>query len=100
MLKRIEATKHGIFLFLILLFPACTRNIAQVGDTVITSRDISYRKRVSEIYYPGSGKDHVALAQLVKGYLSEEVLKSLGYKVTDDILKKEAERIEEEYLGS
>ena len=76
------------------LFSSCTKNLCDVGDTKITSRDIEFRKRVSEVYYPGSGKDYVALAQLVKGYLSEEVLKSLGYKIDESILEGEAERID------
>jgi len=72
------------------LFSSCTKNLCDVGDTKITSRDIEFRKRVSEVYYPGSGKDYVALAQLIKGYLSEEVLKSLGYKIDESILEGEA----------
>ena len=56
---------------------------------------MSLRKRVSEVYYPNSGKDYAALAQLIKGHLSEEALKSLGYKVDNAILEAEAKRIDE-----
>ena len=81
-----------IFLF---LFSACSQKIAGVEDITITDKDIFFRKRVSDVYYPNSGKDYVALAQLVNGYLSEEVLKSLGHKVDNAVLEAEAKRIDE-----
>jgi len=80
-----------IFLFL----SACNQRTCEVGDIGINNKDLSLRKRVSEVYYPDSGKDYVALAQLINGYLSEEVLKSLGHKVDNEILEAEAKRIDE-----
>ncbi len=85
--------KKGLIL-LIFLICACDRNVAKVGETILTSKDITYRMRVSEIYYPDSGKDYIALSQLIKGYLAEEVLKSLGYKIDDSVLEGEAKRID------
>lgn len=81
-----------IFLFLL---SACTQKVCDVGDINITDKDISLRKKVSEVYYPNSGKDYVALSQLINGYLSEEILKSLGHKIDDAILAAEAKRIDE-----
>ncbi len=81
-----------IFLFLL---SACSQKIADVKDISITDKDISFRKKVSEVYYPNSGKDYVALAQLINGYMSEEILKSLGHKVDDAVLEAEAKRIDE-----
>lgn len=80
-----------IFLFL----SACSQQACEVGDIGINNKDLSLRKRVSAVYYPDSGKDYVALAQLINGYLSEEVLKSLGYKVDNEIFEAEAKRIDE-----
>jgi hypothetical protein len=90
--------RNGIIYYtpaiIILLFlAACTQKICEVGDTSITNKDISFRARVSEVYYPNSGKGYIALSQLIKGYLSEEMLKSLGHKVDEAVLEKEAERI-------
>ncbi len=79
----------------LLLLIGCTKTVCNVGETPITNRDISFRAKVSEVYYPGSGKDYVGLAQLIKGYLSEEVLKSLGHNVDDAVLEAEAKRINE-----
>jgi hypothetical protein len=79
---------------LIFITVACEKKVAKVGDTTITSKDISYRARVSEIYYPDSGKEYIALSQLIKGYLAEEVLKSLGYKIDDNVIDSESRRID------
>ena len=77
------------------LFPACAKKkVAEVGSIPITAKDISFRAKVSDIYYPGSGKDYIGLTQLIKGYLSEEVLKSLGQKVDQSAWETEAQRID------
>lgn len=81
-----------IFLFLL---SACSQKIADVEDIIITDRDMSFRKKVSEVYYPNSGKDYVALAHLINGYLSEKILNSIGPKIEDAILDAEAKRIDE-----
>ena len=69
--------------------------MAQVGDIPITKKDIELRAKVSEVYYPNSGKDYVALAQLIQGYLDDQVLTQLGYKVDDAVLEAEAKRIDD-----
>lgn len=85
---------HGFPLVFLALCTGCDRVVARVGDVPITSSDIALRARVSEVYYPGSGKDYVALSQLLKGYLSEEVLKSLDRRVDEAVLEAETRRIE------
>lgn len=77
------------------LFWGCSKKVAEVGSIPITDKDIALRAQVSEVYYPGSGKDYIGLTQLVKGYLSEEVLKSLGRKVDQSTWEAEAKRIDQ-----
>lgn len=89
---RMKLTNLIFILFLVAY--GCDKKVARVGETVITNKDIRLRARVSEIYYPNSGQDYVALSQLIKGYLTEEVLKSLGYKIDSDVLEGEAKRID------
>ncbi len=92
----IKGGKGGLFYFIIFfLLSACTQKICDVGDVSISNKDISLRAKVSEVYYPNSGKDYVVLSQLINGYLSEEILKSLGHKVDDAALNAEAKRIDE-----
>jgi len=84
-----------ILFSLFFIFPSCAKKVAEVGSIPITDKDIAFRARVSEVYYPGSGKDYIGLTQLVKGYLSEEVLKSLGQKVDQTTWEAEAKRIDQ-----
>ncbi|MFZ3065307.1 MAG: hypothetical protein WA277_08510 [Nitrospirota bacterium] len=93
--KRRGVWQYAPTIIIFFLLSACTQKVCEVGDINITDKDISLRKKVSEVYYPNSGKDYVALSQLINGYLSEEILKSLGHKVDDAILKSEAKRIDE-----
>jgi len=84
------------FLFvLFLLCAGCSSETARVGSIAISREDLSQRAKVSEIYYPGSGKAYVALSQLIKGNLSLEILRSLGKPVDDVALQSEAKRIDE-----
>lgn len=76
------------------LFLACDRKIAAVGSIDITKKDISLRTKISEVYYPDSKKEYVGLTQLIKGFLSVEVLKSLGQKVDGDAIEREDKRID------
>jgi hypothetical protein len=89
--------KYLILLLAVFAFTACKHKdmVAQVGAIPITKKDIELRAKVSEVYYPNSGKDYVALAQLIQGYLDEQVLNQLGYKVDDAVLEAEAKRIDE-----
>lgn len=87
-----------LWLFFLLLFiiTSCSEKIVcEVGGVKITESDIRNRMRVSEVYYPKSGKEYVALAQLIKGYLSEEVLRKLGRRVDEGTIENESKRIDE-----
>jgi hypothetical protein len=68
--------------------------VGRIGGIPVTEKDLSYRSRVSEVYYSGSGKRYVALAQLVKGYLAVEILKDLGDPTDNAALDREAARID------
>jgi len=52
-----------IVLSILLSISSCSKNLCDVEETKINSRDIEFRKKGSEVYYPGSGRDYVALAQ-------------------------------------
>jgi hypothetical protein len=67
----------------------------EIGSFKLTTKDIEQRAKVSEVYYPGSGKPYVGLAQLIKGYLALEIMKSLGIKVDDSVLDQEGKRIDD-----
>jgi len=93
--KRRGVWQYAPTIIIFFLLSACTQKVCEVGDISITDKDISLRKKASEVYYPNSGKDYIALSQLINGYLSEEMLKSLGHKIDDTILEAEAKRIDE-----
>ena len=82
-------------LILLSSLPSCAKKAAEVGDIPITDKDVKYRAQVAEVYYPGSGEEYVGLTQLIKGYLAETVLESLGHRVDRDVLEQEAKRIDE-----
>lgn len=87
--------KKNLFLFITLvLLSGCSRDVARVGSIPVTHKDLDLRIKVSEIYYPGSGKPYVGLSQLIKGYLSVEILRSRGQKVDDAEIEGEAKRID------
>jgi hypothetical protein len=71
----------------------CRNQACTVGQIKITDQDIEYRAKVSEIYYPGSGKRYVGLAQLIKGYLALAILKDLGHPADAAKIEAEAQRI-------
>lgn len=87
--------KYLLLFFCLAVITSCSREVARVGDIPVKEKDLQLRAEVSEIYYPQSGERHVALAQLVNGYLSVIALESLGYEVTSAILEEEAKRIQE-----
>lgn len=87
-----------IFLPLFFFTGSCNKDrgkVADVGGIIITEKDLEQRGKVSEIYYPGSNKAYIALAQLSRAYLSEKVLESLGHKVDEQTLQAESKRIDE-----
>ena len=86
--------KTTIFIFnIIFLISGCSRGVARVGSIPVMQKDLGLRVKVSEIYYPGSGKPYVGLSQLIKGYLSLEILRSLGHPVDGAAIEAEAQRI-------
>jgi len=88
--------KKIIFLFsIIAIISGCSRDVATIGSIPVTQKELNLRAKVSEIYYPGSGKPYVGLSQLIKGYLTIEVLQSLGQRVDDAVLEGEAKRIDD-----
>lgn len=94
--KGVWMRRFILILTALALVIGCKKNyVAQVGTIQITEEDLLQRAKVSEIYYPKSGQRYVALAQLIQGYLDEEVLKQLGYKVDDSVWEAESRRIDE-----
>ncbi|MDA8099331.1 MAG: hypothetical protein M0042_06870 [Nitrospiraceae bacterium] len=83
-------------LIILLILIGCSNDAARVGSTGISDRDIELRSKVSEIYFPGSGKPSVGLAQLIKGAVAAEVLRSKGFRMDDDSLDREIKRIDEQ----
>ena len=81
----------------IILAAGCKKKdiVAKVGDIEITKKDLDYRAKVSEVYYPKSGQPYVALAQLIQSYLDESVLKAVGGKADDAAWEAEAKRVDE-----
>ncbi len=97
----ISPGRHILLILILALLSACSavdvpvvKQTGTVGTISISEKDISQRARVSEIYYPQSNRRYVALAQLIKGYVSLEILKSLGHKVDETVLEQEAGRID------
>jgi hypothetical protein len=76
------------------LASGCARDAARVGKIGITEQELSQRTRVSEVLFPGSGKRHVALAQLVKGYLALSVLERKDVQMGEEAFEAEARRID------
>jgi hypothetical protein len=85
---------RGFWVLVFLVLAGCSQEVSRVGEIAVSEKDLSLRSQVSEIYYPGSGKRYVALAQLVQGYLSLQVLESLGQNADPSTLEAEAKRIE------
>ena len=83
-----------ILIVALILLSGCARDAARVGEIRIAEKDLSQRARVSEVQFPGSGKRYVALAQLVKGYLSLAVLQSLNVPTGEAAIEAEARRID------
>ncbi len=91
-----KGRRGGFLVLAFLLLAGCSQEVAQVGEIAISDKDLSLRSQVSEVYYPGSGKRYVALAQLLQGYLSLQILESLGQKADPSTLEAEAKRIEKD----
>jgi hypothetical protein len=71
--------------------------VAQVGDYKITARDIAWKNAVVRIYSPAETRD-VGLQLLIGTYTTAQILKNNGQEITDEILKKESERIDKDTL--
>lgn len=87
--------KYGVLVCALFLLLGCSKQVCTVGSTQISEKDVALRAKVSEIYYPGSGKKHVGLAQLIKANLAFEIIKSLGSNVDGALLDREAKRIDD-----
>ncbi len=84
---------------LCLFFQGCTRNpvLAEVGDYKITKEEANFRNRVIRIYYPQETRN-LGIDQLVRAFTYAQILKNNGQEVTDDVLTKEVNRIDQHTL--
>ncbi len=71
--------------------------VAQVGDYKITAQDIAWKNAVIQVYYPQESRD-VGLQLLTGTYTTAQILKNNGHEITEEILKKENERIDRDTL--
>lgn len=67
--------------------------VARVGSYAITKRDVEYRNKVIALDTPEIKGDY-GLKQLIKHFTYAQVLADQGWKVTDEILQKESDRID------
>jgi|GEM_PF-3848218 hypothetical protein len=72
----------------------CSREVCSVGDMRITEKDIKLRAKVSEVFFPQNKSEHAALAQLIRGYVSLQIARSLGYETSQRAIEEEANRID------
>lgn len=70
--------------------------LAHVGAYEIPRRHLELRAAHAEVYYPGTGKPEVALAQLIQGYLAAEILRAHGIMLDRAACLAEVARIERE----
>jgi hypothetical protein len=95
MIQRDVRRRFILLLSVLILLSGCSKEIAQIGGISVSERALFLCAQVSEVYYPDSGRRVVALAQLIKGYLSLEILRSLGHRVDREPLEGEAKRIDQ-----
>jgi hypothetical protein len=69
---------------------------AKVGGYLVTVDQLALRQAHANVYYPGSGTPEVALAQLVQGYLSAEIMKQQGVDLDHATWLAEEQRIEQQ----
>ncbi|HEX4925658.1 MAG TPA: hypothetical protein VFV50_16300 [Bdellovibrionales bacterium] len=81
-----------------LLAAACTRSsespvVAKVGRFQITEKDLEYKERLIQYYYPQSetGK---ALSALTKSYVNAQILENNGRVMNEEALQAESDRID------
>jgi hypothetical protein len=68
--------------------------VAKVGDYEITAEHLLLRQQHTDLYYPGSGKPEVALAQLIQGYLAAMLMKQENAELDQATWIAEKERID------
>ena len=85
---------------IIIVLSACnslpSNIVSRVGNEVITSRDIAYRRAVQEIRTGEEFPDYLALYQLLEEALMAEVAREYEVVVTEEMMLQEAARVEEE----
>lgn len=69
------------------------RAVLKVGSYSLSAKQVKYRDQVIYVNYPEE-KRSLGKEQLKKAYLYAEILKRNGRAITDEDLKKEAERID------
>ena len=91
-----------LLLFASLFLFSCQRSptLSQVGAYSITQKDVDYREQILRLSYPQYSGDlkKAALNQLVQSLTFAEILKNNGQSITDETLKKEADRIDKTTL--
>jgi hypothetical protein len=87
-----------LFSFAVLWITVFTNPIlGKVGDYEITQQDVRYRNDLFHVYSPNE-KASPGLEQLIKAFTYAQILKNNGHPITDDILKKEEQRIDQKTL--
>lgn len=71
--------------------------IGKVGDYIITQKDVTYRDSVFHLYTPEDSRNP-GLQQLIKAFTYAQILKNNSHPVTDEILQKEEQRIDQKTL--
>lgn len=86
-----------IGLLSVILLVGCTgSDVITVGSTHISRKDLEYRQKISELYYPQNDNNRLAAAvQLLNGALGMEILKTHGLKIDNADLEAEAKRIDD-----
>jgi hypothetical protein len=101
MTKRIKNLSLVISCFVLLVgfLTSCdhrSRLVALVGETNITSGDITYRQTVQEVRFGEEFPEYLALFQLLEEALMAEVAREVDVVVTEEMLAEETARVEEE----
>lgn len=69
------------------------RTVAVVGDYKITAKQVEYRNKLNDIYYPNQ-KQRYGKDQLIQSYTYAQILKNNGHEITQKLLDEEESRID------
>ncbi len=77
----------------------CTdaKPVATVGRFVISERDVQYRNAVTKIYFPEDKRD-LGRDILIKSFTFAQILENNGHAISQDVLVREAKRINDTTL--